>query len=78
MLASAQARGSSSAGPTLSSWDSVLLLCRLNVCPARTVPPCVRYSISEYGWTLVPVLEVICAWGRGHLKRVGTYGVERG
>lgn len=36
----------------------------------RTVPPCVRYSISKYGWTLVPVLEVICAWGRGHLKRV--------
>lgn len=37
----------------------------------RTVPPCVRYSISKYGWTLVPVLEVICAWGRVHLKRVG-------
>jgi DNA-binding HxlR family transcriptional regulator len=34
----------------------------------RTVPPCVHYSISEYGWTLVPVLEVICAWGRNHLK----------
>lgn len=36
----------------------------------RTVPPCVRYSISKYGWTLVPVLETICAWGRGHLKRM--------
>ncbi|MGO8718299.1 MAG: winged helix-turn-helix transcriptional regulator [Acidobacteriaceae bacterium] len=33
-----------------------------------TVPPRVRYSISEYGRTLLPVLEVICAWGRTHLK----------
>lgn len=32
------------------------------------VPPCVYYSISKYGWTLVPVLETICAWGRNHLK----------
>ncbi len=31
-------------------------------------PPCVRYSISRYGRTLVPVLEAICTWGRHHLK----------
>jgi len=36
----------------------------------RSVPPCVHYSISKYGWTLVPVLEVICAWGRNHLKQM--------
>jgi DNA-binding HxlR family transcriptional regulator len=36
-----------------------------------SVPPCVRYSISKYGWTLVPVLEVICGWGRNHLRRTG-------
>jgi DNA-binding HxlR family transcriptional regulator len=36
----------------------------------KTIPPCVYYSISKYGWTLVPVLEVICAWGRRHLKLV--------
>jgi DNA-binding HxlR family transcriptional regulator len=36
-----------------------------------SVPPCVRYSISKYGWTLVPVLEVICAWGRNHLRKCG-------
>lgn len=35
----------------------------------KTLPPCVRYSISSYGWTLVPVLETICAWGRRHLHR---------
>lgn len=33
-----------------------------------SVPPCVHYSISKYGLTLLPVLEVICTWGRGHLK----------
>ena len=33
-----------------------------------TVPPCVHYSISKYGLTLLPVLETICAWGRNHLK----------
>ena len=29
----------------------------------------VRYSLTPYGWTLVPVLEVLCSWGREHLKR---------
>ncbi|HEX4020439.1 MAG TPA: helix-turn-helix domain-containing protein [Acidobacteriaceae bacterium] len=37
---------------------------------AKSVPPCVRYSISEYGMTLVPVLETICVWGRKHLVRL--------
>ena len=32
-------------------------------------PRRVLYSISEYGLTLTPVLEVICAWGRKHLQR---------
>jgi DNA-binding HxlR family transcriptional regulator len=36
----------------------------------RHVPPAVRYSISDYGQTLVPVLEAICGWGRGHLQRL--------
>ena len=36
----------------------------------NTVPPRVHYSISKYGWTLVPVLETICAWGRTHLQRL--------
>lgn len=35
----------------------------------RSVPPCVRYSISKYGFTLIPVLEVICKWGRAHLQK---------
>ena len=32
------------------------------------VPPCVRYTISPYGWTLVPHLEGLCEWGRKHLR----------
>ena len=36
----------------------------------NAVPPRVRYSISKYGWTLVPVLETICAWGCTHLQRL--------
>ncbi|HZY63100.1 MAG TPA: helix-turn-helix domain-containing protein [Edaphobacter sp.] len=39
----------------------------------RTVPPCVRYSISKYGMTLVPVLEVICRWGRRHQRLAGSH-----
>ncbi|WP_260706501.1 winged helix-turn-helix transcriptional regulator [Edaphobacter flagellatus] len=29
----------------------------------------VRYTISEYGMTMLPVLESICAWGRIHIAR---------
>ncbi|MEE6169241.1 MULTISPECIES: winged helix-turn-helix transcriptional regulator [unclassified Mycolicibacterium] len=36
---------------------------------AGTVPPCVHYSISEYGMTLGPVLQVLCDWGRTHMQR---------
>jgi DNA-binding HxlR family transcriptional regulator len=36
---------------------------------AGTVPPCVHYSISEYGMTLGPVLQSLCDWGRKHMAR---------
>ena len=36
---------------------------------AGTVPPCVHYSISEYGKTLGPVLWALCDWGRKHMER---------
>jgi DNA-binding HxlR family transcriptional regulator len=35
----------------------------------RGFPLRVRYSLTPYGRTLVPVLEVLCAWGREHLKQ---------
>ncbi len=43
----------------------------------KVVPPCVRYSISNYGLTLVPVLEVICGWGRLHLQRTAMTNRQR-
>lgn len=33
------------------------------------IPPKVEYSLSEYGRTLIPVAEVMCAWGKNHNKR---------
>src|SRR3954470_18638773 len=27
----------------------------------------VRYTISEYGMTMLPALEAICTWGRKHM-----------
>ncbi|MDR3659241.1 MAG: helix-turn-helix domain-containing protein [Mycobacterium sp.] len=39
---------------------------------AGTVPPCVHYSISEYGATLAPVLAALCDWGRIHMARRAT------
>jgi DNA-binding HxlR family transcriptional regulator len=30
----------------------------------------VTYSISQYGKTLLPVLQVICDWGRAHIARL--------
>src|SRR5271154_2198406 len=37
----------------------------------KTIPPCVYYSLSSYGRTLGPVVQMMCNWGRSHLKRVG-------
>jgi DNA-binding HxlR family transcriptional regulator len=44
---------------------------------ARTVPPRVHYSISEYGMTLAPVLASLCDWGRKHMQCNGV-GVTQG
>ncbi|MDG0811254.1 winged helix-turn-helix transcriptional regulator [Cohnella rhizosphaerae] len=31
-----------------------------------SVPPKVEYALSDYGKTMVPVLETMCAWGENH------------
>jgi DNA-binding HxlR family transcriptional regulator len=40
---------------------------------ARTVylevPPKVEYSFTEYGKSLIPVFNVLCAWGEAYLQR---------
>jgi len=33
------------------------------------VPSRVEYSLTEYGVSLAPVIEAICAWGGAHLAR---------
>jgi DNA-binding HxlR family transcriptional regulator len=33
------------------------------------VPPKVKYSFTEYGKSLIPVLKPLCDWGQEHLKR---------
>jgi DNA-binding HxlR family transcriptional regulator len=33
------------------------------------VPPRVEYSLTEYGRTLRPIMELMCAWGKKHAKR---------
>jgi DNA-binding HxlR family transcriptional regulator len=39
------------------------------VTPAR--PPQVSYSFSDYGRTLIPVIQSLCAWGQQHGVRQG-------
>lgn len=35
------------------------------------VPPKVEYSLTELGASLLPMLEEMCAWGKGYLKEEG-------
>jgi len=34
-----------------------------------TVPPTVEYQLTEYGISLLPVIEVLDVWGRKHQQR---------
>lgn len=34
------------------------------------VPPRVEYSLTDYGRTLRPLTELMCAWGKEHLRRL--------
>jgi len=33
------------------------------------VPPKVVYELNEFGWTLKPVLDQLCAWGEEYIKK---------
>ncbi|MFM9279503.1 winged helix-turn-helix transcriptional regulator [Paenibacillus jiagnxiensis] len=33
------------------------------------VPPKVVYSLTDYGWSLKPVLDAMCAWGEKHIEQ---------
>jgi DNA-binding HxlR family transcriptional regulator len=34
------------------------------------VPPKVEYSLTHYGETLRPICELMCVWGKKHIKRI--------
>ena len=42
------------------------------------VPPRVEYSLTDYGRTLRPITDLMCAWGQAHRQRLagGDAGVE--
>jgi DNA-binding HxlR family transcriptional regulator len=33
------------------------------------VPPRVEYSLTEYGWSLKQILDLLCAWGELHIEK---------
>lgn len=33
------------------------------------VPPKVEYELTEYGWSLKPALDMLCAWGEHHIEK---------
>ena len=37
--------------------------------PTGPVPAPVEYSLTDYGKSVVPLVEEVRAWGRGHLER---------
>ncbi len=34
------------------------------------VPPKVEYSLTEYGWSLKEVLDLLCCWGELHIEKI--------
>jgi DNA-binding HxlR family transcriptional regulator len=38
--------------------------------PTGVIPAPVEYSLTEYGRSLLPLVEGIRLWGRGHLERL--------
>ncbi|BAY66195.1 transcriptional regulator, HxlR family protein [Calothrix brevissima NIES-22] len=34
------------------------------------IPPKVEYSFTDYGLSLIPILNVLCNWGQAHLQRL--------
>lgn len=41
------------------------------------VPPKVVYELNEFGWSLKPVLDQMCAWGEEYIKCKAEKKVEK-
>jgi len=39
------------------------------------MPPRSVYSLTDYGRTLLPIIDAMCAWGETHLERTGKISV---
>lgn len=37
------------------------------------VPPRVEYSLTEFGMTVIPILDDLCEWGRTYLKMTNDF-----
>ncbi|WP_082233029.1 winged helix-turn-helix transcriptional regulator [Halobacillus massiliensis] len=35
----------------------------------QQVPPKVVYKLTDYGWSLKPALDMLCAWGEQHIEK---------
>ncbi|AJY77345.1 winged helix-turn-helix transcriptional regulator [Paenibacillus beijingensis] len=33
------------------------------------IPPKVVYSLTDYGWSLKPILDAMCSWGEQHIGK---------
>ncbi|WP_404433211.1 winged helix-turn-helix transcriptional regulator [Sutcliffiella horikoshii] len=36
------------------------------------VPPKVEYELTDYGWSLKPALDMLCAWGEHHIEKTSS------
>ena len=40
--------------------------------PRGAIPAPVEYSLTEYGRSLLPLVDSVRLWGRGHIERLGS------
>src|SRR5215475_6361441 len=41
--------------------------------PTGAIPAPVEYSLTDYGQSLLPLVEAIRIWGRGHMERLTSH-----
>jgi len=40
--------------------------------PTGAIPAPIRYSLTDYGRSVLPLVENVRVWGRGHLRKMGS------